>query len=99
MTERYKTIKTSSEGSYKDKGSKFMAFAHPCTTDKKAKTIIGKLRKEHPNACHVCFAWRFGTSTFKDRYSDDGEPNNSAGKPIFGQLLSFELTNIMIAVV
>jgi uncharacterized YigZ family protein len=60
---------------------------------------IDRLRKEHHQACHVCFAWRFGAKDYSDRFSDDGEPNNSAGKPIFGQILSFELTNVLIAVV
>lgn len=70
-----------------------------CNQKDEAKEVIDRLRKENPGACHVCFAWRFGSNTFEDRYSDDGEPNNSAGKPIFGQILSFELTNVLVAVV
>ena len=65
----------------------------------KAKNEIQILRDNHPKAVHVCFAWRLGINNFEDRYSDDGEPNNSAGKPIFGQILSSELCNILIAVV
>lgn len=95
----YKTIKSVSEGFYKEKGSKFLAFAIPCSDKETAKQHIDGFRKEHHNACHVCFAWRFGTAQYTDRYSDDGEPNNSAGKPIFGQILSFEVTNTLIAVV
>ncbi len=95
----YLTIDTVSEGFYKEKGSKFLAFAIPCTNKADAKTHIDRLRKEHHQACHVCFAWRFGAEQYQDRFSDDGEPNNSAGKPIFGQILSFEVTNTLIAVV
>ena len=64
-----------------------------------AKQHIQKLRESHPKACHVCFAWRIGNTEYEDRFSDDGEPNNSAGKPIFGQIVKFELTNVLIAVV
>ncbi|NOQ75857.1 MAG: YigZ family protein [Crocinitomix sp.] len=98
-TDAYITIDTISEGFYKEKGSKFLAFAIPCTNKVDAKRHIDGFRKEHHQACHVCFAWRFGAENYTDRYSDDGEPNNSAGKPIFGQILSFEVTNILIAVV
>lgn len=98
-TDTYNVIKKKSEGFYKEKGSKFYSHAIPCTTPEDAKVQLENLRKRNPNACHVCFAWRFGTENFEDRYSDDGEPNNSAGKPIFGQIISFEITNILIAVV
>lgn len=98
-TDLYHTIDSVSEGFYKEKGSKFLGFAIPCTNREDAREHIERLRKEHHGACHVCFAWRFGTDRYEDRYSDDGEPNNSAGKPIFGQLLSFEVTNTLIAVV
>lgn len=96
----YRTISKVSEGFYKEKGSKFYGFAIPCNHKDEAKTEIDRLRKEHHNAVHVCFAWRFGCAEpFEDRYSDDGEPNNSAGKPIFGQIISAEITNTLIAVV
>ncbi len=98
-SDEYLTVSAISEGFFKEKGSKFLAFAIPCNNKESAKTYIESFRKEHHNACHVCFAWRFGTNRFEDRYSDDGEPNNSAGKPIFGQILSFDLTNVLIAVV
>jgi len=100
-TDTYQTINTKSEGFYKEKGSKFIAYAIPCSTENEAKIQINELRKKNPNACHVCYAWRFGTIINKcqDRFSDDGEPSNSAGKPIFGQIISFDLTNILIAVV
>lgn len=95
----YLTLAQVSEGFYKEKGSKFLAYAIPCKSKAEAKKKIDNLRKANPNACHVCFAWRFGTDTYKDRYSDDGEPNNTAGKPIFGQIVAAELTNVLIAVV
>ena len=76
-----------------------MAFAYSCDSIESAKEKIQELRDLHPKAVHVCFAWRIGVNNFEDRYSDDGEPNNSAGKPIFGQILSFEITNVLIAVV
>lgn len=95
----FRTLIKASEGFYREKGSKFLAFAYPCDQESVAKSHIERLRKEHHNACHVCFAWRFGTTRHFDRYSDDGEPSNSAGKPIFGQIQSFELTNVLIAVV
>ena len=95
----YRTIEKSAEGFYREKGSKFTAYAFPCSDEEEAKGIIARLRKENPSARHVCFAWRFGTDRYHDRFSDDGEPNNSAGKPIFGQILAFDLTNVLIAVV
>lgn len=95
----YLTIANTSEGFYKEKGSKFLAFAHPCTNEIDAKKIINDLRKEHFQAVHVCSAFRFGSDKKKFRSSDDGEPSNSAGPPILGQILSFDLTNVMIAVV
>lgn len=99
-SDSYLTLAKSSEGLYKEKGSKFTAYAIPCDNEEEAKQKIDQLRKDNPQACHVCFAWRFGASEpYADRYSDDGEPSNSAGKPIFGQIISFEITNVLIAVV
>lgn len=101
IIDSYLTLAKQSEGFYKEKGSKFTAYAIPCNNEDAAKFFINDLRKRNPNACHVCFAWRFGKSPdqFRDRFSDDGEPSNSAGKPIHGQIISFDLTNILIAVV
>lgn len=97
----YLYIKEATEGFYKEKGSKFFGHAIPCSNEEDAKEIINEFRKRNPNACHVCFAWRFGTDKTKylERFSDDGEPSNSAGKPIFGQIQSFDVTNILLAVV
>jgi uncharacterized YigZ family protein len=95
----YKTIAYNSEGLYKEKGSKFLAFAYPVDSVDKAKEKIDELRIAHPKAVHHCYAWRIGIETLQDRYSDDGEPNNSAGMPIFGQIRAFEITNVLIVVV
>lgn len=95
----YRTISKTTTGFYREKGSKFTAYAIPCSTEEQAKEHISELWKRNPSACHVCFAWRFGTDQKTERYSDDGEPNNSAGKPIFGQIEAFDLTNVLIAVV
>lgn len=96
---KFKTITAQSEGFYKEKGSKFLAFAIPCKTEDEIKEHIQHLRKEHYQAVHVCSAFRLGSDKKKYRASDDGEPSNSAGAPILGQIQSFDLTNILIAVV
>ena len=95
----YKTVQTVSEGFYKEKGSKFLAFVVPCKTEYEAKGYLAAWRKEHHHACHVCYAFRFGSDMKKFRASDDGEPSNAAGPPILGQIQSFELTNVLVAVV
>jgi uncharacterized YigZ family protein len=95
----FKTISTITEGVYQEKGSKFLAFSIPCSKKEEVKIWYEKLKKEHPKACHVCFAYRFGADKKDFRASDDGEPNNSAGNPILGQIVSFDLTNILICVV
>jgi uncharacterized YigZ family protein len=95
----YRTIAAISEGVYKEKGSRFLAFAVPCKTEEEAKIHLAGWRKEHYQAVHVCYAFRFGSSKKQFRASDDGEPSNSAGPPILGQIQSFDLTNILIGVV
>ncbi|MBK7129096.1 MAG: YigZ family protein [Crocinitomicaceae bacterium] len=101
MTDKntYRIVKKPTEAEYREKGSKFTAYVFPCEQAQDAKEIIEHLWKKNPGAVHVCFAWRFGKRNFEDRFSDDGEPAGSAGKPIFGQIISFDLTNILIAVV
>ena len=96
---QYRTIQTISEGFYKEKGSKFLAFAVPVSTEQEVKEFIAQKRKEHHQAVHVCSAFRLGADFKTYRSSDDGEPSNSAGPPILGQIQAFELTNILIAVV
>jgi uncharacterized YigZ family protein len=95
----FRTISNISEGLYKEKGSKFYGFAIPCTSEDEAKVHLNKLRKEHHLAVHVCYAFRFGGDMKTYRSSDDGEPSNSAGPPILGQIQSFDLTNVLVAVV
>lgn len=93
------TIKASGNAIYKEKGSKFIGKAVSCSTGKQAVEIIAKTRKENPGCVHVCYAYRLGAEKTQFRFSDDGEPSNSAGAPIFGQIKSSELTNILIMVV
>jgi uncharacterized YigZ family protein len=95
----YKTIKSSSEGLFKDKGSKFLAFAYPFTQESELKNIIEPLRKEHFKAVHFCYAYRIGMDKNSFRINDDGEPSGSAGRPILNVLLSKEITNILVVVV
>ena len=84
---------------FKDKGSKFFGYAFPVLNEEDVKIFIEKLKKEHHTARHWCYAWRLGKETIRFRANDDGEPNNSAGQPILGQLVSFSVTNILIVVV
>lgn len=96
---KYLSIAKISEGFYKEKGSKFYAFAVPCKTEEEVKSFIQAKRKEHHQAVHVCSAFRLGSDKKLYRASDDGEPSNSAGPPILGQIQSFDVSNILIAVV
>lgn len=95
----YFSIAAFSEGIFKDRGSKFIAFAYPVTTEQEIKDILNLLRKEHHGANHHCYAWRLGADKQNYRANDDGEPNNSAGKPILGQIQSRDLTNVLVVVV
>lgn len=95
----YLTLKHQSEGLYKEKGSKFIGIAVPCYNEEDAKSFLEGWRQEHHQARHVCYAYRFGVKKEVYRANDDGEPNNSAGAPILGQIESYDLTNILIGVV
>lgn len=96
----YKTIDASTEGVlFKDKNSKFFGYTFPIKTEDDVKLCIKKLKKEHHAARHWCYAYQLGTEKITYRANDDGEPNNSAGMPIYGQIQSFEVTNILIVVV
>lgn len=98
----YNTIlKPSPETIFKDRGSKFLGYAFPLKCEEDVKNIIQGLKDSHFKARHWCFAWRLGKSEKEMRYrvNDDGEPGNSAGQPIYGQILSKELTNVLIVVV
>ena len=93
----YKTIAAASEEVlYKEKNSKFFGYAFPVTTEEEIKEILERLRKEHFSARHWCYAYQIGTEKIQYRANDDGEPNNSAGMPIYGQIQSFEVTNILV---
>lgn len=96
----YFTIETQTCGPiFKDKGSKFLGFAFPISSEDDVKPFIDNLKKEHHAARHWCYAWQLGVETINYRTNDDGEPSNSAGKPIYGQILSKNLTNILVVVV
>jgi len=95
----YRTLSERSEGVYKEKGSKFIGIAVACYTEEEAKKILEEWKKEHHQARHLCYAYRFGLSKELFRANDDGEPNNSAGAPILGQIQSFDLSNVLIGVV
>ena len=98
MSDQYKTIAAPSEGYYKDKGSKFTGFAIPIFSEEEFKLNIQRIKKENPDSGHYCYGFRIGANNKLYRYSDDGEPSSTAGKPIFGQIQSYDLTNIMIVV-
>jgi len=100
IKDTYKTIAYPSEEIiYKEKASKFFGYAYPISTEEEAKNYIEQLKKEHHSARHWCYAYQIGTEKITFRANDDGEPNNSAGMPIYGQIQSFELTNILIVIV
>jgi uncharacterized YigZ family protein len=98
-SDRYKTIKSSSEGIYKEKGSRFISFAYPVSDQNEIKPIIDRLKKEHHEARHHCYAYMIGKERTKYRINDDGEPSGTAGRPILGQINSAGLTNILIVVI
>jgi len=97
--DEYLTISKPSEGFFKDRGSKFLAFAHPVSTEEEIKAIQEQLRSDYHDARHHCFAYMLGKDKNIFRANDDGEPSSTAGKPILGQINSFELTNILIVVI
>jgi uncharacterized YigZ family protein len=96
---KYKTIKSQSEGVYKEKGSKFIGIAAACYNEDEAKELLDEWKKNHHQARHLCYAYKFGMDDNVYRANDDGEPNNSAGAPILGQIESFGLRNVLIGVV
>ncbi|MCF4100918.1 YigZ family protein [Gillisia sp. M10.2A] len=100
MKDTYKRIlKPSEEVLFKDKNSKFFGYAFPITSEEEAKEHLEELRKKHHQARHWCYAWQIGKEEHQFRANDDGEPSNSAGMPIYGQIQSFDVTNILIVVV
>ncbi len=100
IKDTYKTIAASvTEILFKEKNSKFIGYAFPILHEEEVKTHIETLKKEHFSARHWCYAYQIGTEQLKFRVNDDGEPNNSAGMPIYGQIQSFEVTNTLVVVV
>jgi len=97
--DKYLTIAAATEGSFKDKGSKFLAFAFPVEQVSQIKIILEQLRKSHQGCNHVCYAYLIDPLDPKHRANDDGEPSSTAGKPILGQLRSKNLCNVLVAVV
>jgi uncharacterized YigZ family protein len=97
-SDNYKTIKSSSKGIYKAKGSRFLAFAFPVVNQEEIKPMIDSIRKEYHDARHHCYAYMIGSERLTWRLNDDGEPSGTAGRPILGQINSFGLTNILIVV-
>ena len=95
----YSTLQGAAEGIYKEKGSKFLAFAYPVDSETAIKERIDHLKKEYFDARHHCFAWMLGTDKNHFRAFDDGEPNHSAGTPILGQIRSIGITNVLVVVV
>lgn len=96
----YKTItEATEEVLFKDKNSKFFGYAFPVNSEDQIKELLEEIKKKHYNARHWCYAWQLGTESIQYRANDDGEPNNSAGMPIYGQIQSFEVTNLLIIVV
>jgi uncharacterized YigZ family protein len=97
ISDVYKTItKPSDETFFKEKGSKFYGYTFPVFTEDDVKDCLEFLQKKHSSARHFCYAWQLGTEEVSYRANDDGEPNNSAGLPIYGQIQSFEVTNILV---
>lgn len=99
IKDTFRTIERSAQGLFKDKGSKFIAYAYPVSNENDIKELLINLRKEHHNARHHCYAYRLGPTGELYRANDDGEPSGTAGRPILGQLLSFELCNVLVIVV
>lgn len=95
----YHSIASVSEGSFRDRGSRFLAYAFPVRNEDEVREHVKNLKKEHHSARHHCYAFRIGTREPAFRYNDDGEPSGTAGRPIYGQILSRDLTNILVVVV
>jgi uncharacterized YigZ family protein len=100
IKDTYTTIaQATDEIIFKEKSSKFFGYAYPIQSEDEVKPIIDILRKQHPHAVHYCYAYQIGTEKISYRANDDGEPSNTAGAPIYGQIQSFGLTNVLLVVV
>ncbi len=98
-SDQYTSIAAPTEGLFKDKGSRFIAFALPVSSEEEVKEAVEQARKKYHDARHVCYAYRIGADNQKWRMNDDGEPSGSAGRPILGQIDSYGLSDILIIVV
>lgn len=97
IKDTYKTIDVASEEVlFKDRNSKFFGYAFPVLNEEDVKEALERLKKQHHSARHFCYAWQFGTDKIRFRANDDGEPSNSAGMPIYGQIQTFDVTNVLI---
>ncbi|BDB57796.1 IMPACT family protein [Flavobacterium ammonificans] len=100
IKDTYTTIaQATDEVLFKEKSSKFFGYAYPIESEEEVKPLIDILRKQHPHAVHYCYAYQIGTEKISYRANDDGEPSNTAGAPIYGQIQSFGLTNVLLVVV
>jgi uncharacterized YigZ family protein len=99
FSDSYSTIKSPNQTILKERGSKFIGFIFPVVNESEIKNQLLQLKKEHPNANHHCYAWRLGADKSAFRFNDDGEPSNTAGKPIYGQIQAKDLTNVLLVVV
>jgi uncharacterized YigZ family protein len=99
VKDTYRSLGKKSTGSFRDRGSRFLAFAHPVSSVDEVKEILKGLRREYHDARHHCYAYRLGVDRKEYRANDDGEPTHSAGKPILGQIDSFDLSNVLVVVV
>jgi len=99
MKDTYRTLSAPSEGDFKDRGSKFITYAYPVYSEADWQDALTEVRKLHPKARHFCYAYRLGLSGNQYRANDDGEPSGTAGKPMLGQIDSFDLTNVFVVCV
>lgn len=99
INDTYLTVSASSQGLFKDRNSRFISFAFPVDSEEEVKNILKSLRKKYYDATHHCYAYAIGINREAGRQNDDGEPSGTAGKPVYGQILSHKLTNILIVVV
>lgn len=95
----YRTLAAAGQGTFRDKASKFIGLALPVVSEEDVKQCLAELRKSYHDANHHCYAYRLGGDKATYRYNDDGEPSGSAGKPIYGQILSADLTNVLLVVI
>jgi uncharacterized YigZ family protein len=99
LNDSFLTLEEPAYGEYKEKGSKFLAYCYPFSHEDDLQVLLSLIKSEHPKASHYCFAYKIGIDNNRFRSNDDGEPSGTAGKPILGQILSYNLTDILIVVV